>query len=158
MSRWTCAHGHYAELLRIDLVRFSKSCRVQFYAMSRPAHAHNCSRAHAHLLIKLTAVKVAPYSFRSVSRKFCPRVRLVVPHATRVVDVARVAGFCIYWFSISSCIARTRGRRYMSGKAPLMTDWWRIDVMHCEHRAKVGYLRLVPLLSINGFVNNTSTQ
>ena len=64
-------------------------------------------------------------------------------------------GFCIYWFSISSCIVRTRGR-YMSGKAHLMTDWWRIDVMHCEHRAKVGYLRLVPLLSINGFVNNTS--
>jgi hypothetical protein len=23
-------------------------------------------------------------------------------------------------------------------------------IMHCEHRAKVGYLRLVPLLSING--------
>jgi hypothetical protein len=37
--------------------------------------------------------KVAPYSFRPVSRKFCPRARLVVLHATRVVDVARVAGF-----------------------------------------------------------------
>jgi hypothetical protein len=37
--------------------------------------------------------KVAPYSFRSVSRKFCPRARLVVLHATRVVDVARMAGF-----------------------------------------------------------------
>jgi hypothetical protein len=36
---------------------------------------------------------VAPYSFRSVSRKFCPRARLVVLHATHVVDVARVAGF-----------------------------------------------------------------
>jgi hypothetical protein len=34
---------------------------------------------------------VAPYSFRSVSRKFCPRARLVVLHATRVVDVVRVA-------------------------------------------------------------------
>ena len=28
--------------------------------------------------------------------------------------------------------------------------------MHCERWAKVDYLRLVPLLSINGFVNNTS--
>jgi hypothetical protein len=37
-------------------------------------------------------LKVAHYSFRSVSRKFCPRVRLVL-HATRVVDVARVAVF-----------------------------------------------------------------
>ena len=37
--------------------------------------------------------KVAPYSFRSVSLKFCPRARLVVLHATRVVDVACVAGF-----------------------------------------------------------------
>jgi hypothetical protein len=36
---------------------------------------------------------VAPYSFRSVSLKFCPRARLVVLHATRVVDVACVAGF-----------------------------------------------------------------
>ena len=38
-------------------------------------------------------LKVAPYSFRSVSLKFCPRARLVVLHATRVVDVACVAGF-----------------------------------------------------------------
>ena len=38
-------------------------------------------------------LKVAPYKFRSVSRKFCPRARLVVLHATRVVDVAHVAGF-----------------------------------------------------------------
>ena len=38
-------------------------------------------------------LKVAPYKFRSVSRKFCPRARLVVLHATCVVDVARVAGF-----------------------------------------------------------------
>jgi hypothetical protein len=42
---------------------------------------------------KAEAVKVAPYSFRSVSLKFCPRERLVVLHATRVVDVACVAGF-----------------------------------------------------------------
>ena len=38
-------------------------------------------------------MKVAPYSFRAVLRKFCPRARLVMLHATRVVDVARVAGF-----------------------------------------------------------------
>jgi hypothetical protein len=38
-------------------------------------------------------LKVAPYSFMCVSRKFCPRARLVVLQATRVVDVARVAGF-----------------------------------------------------------------
>jgi hypothetical protein len=41
----------------------------------------------------LNLLKVAPYSFRSVSLKFCPRARLVVLHATRVVDVACVAGF-----------------------------------------------------------------
>ena len=41
----------------------------------------------------LFQLKVAPYSFRSVSRKFCPRARLVVLHATRVVDVARVVVF-----------------------------------------------------------------
>ena len=39
----------------------------------------------------LFQLKVAPYSFRSVSRKFCPRARLVVLHATRVVDVARAS-------------------------------------------------------------------
>jgi hypothetical protein len=38
-------------------------------------------------------LKVAPYSFRSVSRKFCPHARLIMLHATHVVDVARVAGF-----------------------------------------------------------------
>jgi hypothetical protein len=32
-------------------------------------------------------LKVAPYSFRSVSLKFCPRARLVVLHATRVVTL-----------------------------------------------------------------------
>jgi hypothetical protein len=37
--------------------------------------------------------KVAPYSFRSVSLKFCPRTRLVVLYATRVVDVACVVVF-----------------------------------------------------------------
>ena len=31
--------------------------------------------------------------YLTVSRKFCPRARLVVLHATCVVDVARVAGF-----------------------------------------------------------------
>jgi hypothetical protein len=39
------------------------------------------------------AYKLAPYSFRSVSWKFCPRVRLIVLHATHVLDVARVVGF-----------------------------------------------------------------
>ena len=34
---------------------------------------------------QVMVLKVAPYKFRSVSRKFC--------HATRVVDVALVAGF-----------------------------------------------------------------
>jgi hypothetical protein len=38
-------------------------------------------------------IKVAPYSFRSVSRKFRPRARSVVLHATCVVEVTRVAGF-----------------------------------------------------------------
>jgi hypothetical protein len=47
--------------------------------------------------------------------------------------------FLLYSFLISRSIVRTRGR-YMSGKAHLMTYWWRIDVIHCGHRAKVGYL------------------
>ena len=36
---------------------------------------------------------MAPYSFRSVSRKSCRRASFVVLYATRVVDVARVAIF-----------------------------------------------------------------
>jgi hypothetical protein len=42
---------------------------------------------------QVMVLKVAPYKFRSVSRKFCPLARLAVLHATCVVDVARMAGF-----------------------------------------------------------------
>jgi hypothetical protein len=35
-------------------------------------------------------LKVAPYSFRSVSRKFCPRARIVVLHATHVAGFLKL--------------------------------------------------------------------
>ena len=65
MSTYSSAHkAHFKpEELRIDFVRSSKSCRLQFCAMSRWAHAHNCSWADAHLLIKLQCC--------SITRHFC---------------------------------------------------------------------------------------
>jgi hypothetical protein len=70
---------------------------------------------------------VAPYSFRSVSRKFCPRARLVVLHATRVVDVARVAG------SLKFAVLTNMLDRFRSRTRTSKTTWkWRVVPM-CEY-------------------------
>ena len=85
MTRTDRDSGRYDLRAPITLVTFSV---IMIICSSQDNSPYNSMPK-----LNFICFKVAPYSFRSVSRKFCPHARLIMLHATHVVDVARVAGF-----------------------------------------------------------------
>jgi hypothetical protein len=106
------SNQHRKKIMRVKMVtQFCSQFLIRVFVMTISSHLftftnvlgmkrRQFSQCSTYVLVAsislkslVMVLKVAPYKFRSVSQKFCPRARLIVQHATHVVDVAHVAGF-----------------------------------------------------------------